>query len=670
MEDRSASHSGASSYLIDSFVIFVAVGLLVLPLFTISYTTNWASIESTFIADARFLLDHWPHPNWQPLWYGGTRWDYIYPPALRYGTAITSRLLGTETVVGYHAYTTTLYCLGIVGVYVLARVGGRSRRYAVVSAALAALVSPAYLFLPQIRHDAPWHEPQRLRVLVQWGEGPHMSAFALLGFALAASYRALEFRRTATLALAALLCAAVVAHNFYGATALAMFFPLLVWSLWVTHRSWPLLIRAGLIVILAYGLTAYWLVPSYLRVTADNLKLVASPGNTWSKVIGLFVLVAFGAASLKFAGRRPLRAWSVFLIGSLVVFSLVVLGHAWFGFRIVGEPVRLIPELDLVMILIGVLAIQHAFSMNLGRGMKTTIAVAITVFVLAGSAAYLRHAWHTTNTDLAYRDRVEYRIQEWVSQNSPGERNFVMGAVRFWYNTWEDLPQFGGGSEQGVLNQAIMPAMWEVRLGPDPRPSVLWLQCFGTALVTVSDVRSEDPYHDYPFAGKFDGVLPLRYDDSRGNRIYRVPRRFPELARVVRASAIDAALPPRGNNDVERLQIYAAALEKGPDTQPHLEWMGTDNARVHARYSPGEWLLMQMAYDPNWIAETESKRLRTRRDALGQMIVETFPGEYEIRLSFPTPLENRVGFGVTAAAAVICLALSGRDGFRRRSTSV
>ena len=51
------------------------------PYYTHKYTNQWPSIESTFISDARYLATHWPHPQWQPLWYTGTRFDYIYPPA-------------------------------------------------------------------------------------------------------------------------------------------------------------------------------------------------------------------------------------------------------------------------------------------------------------------------------------------------------------------------------------------------------------------------------------------------------------------------------------------------------------------------------------------------------------------------------------------------------------
>jgi hypothetical protein len=234
-----------------------------------------------------------------------------------------------------------------------------------------------------------------------------------------------------------------------------------------------------------------------------------------------------------------------------------------------------------------------------------------------------------------------------------------MGGIRFWYDVWADLPQFGGGSEQGMLNQAMVPGIWEIRLAPDPRASILWLQAFGTGLVTMSDPESEDPYQDYPFFKKFDGVLPVVYDNTKGNRIYQVPRRFPELARVVRSSAIEAAEPPRHNGDRERLQVYVDAVEQGPDIRPRMEWHGLEDIRVHARYSPGDSLLLQIAYDPNWIAEGQGKRLQIWRDALGQMVVRTPPGEYEVRFSFPLPGENRAGILITAISVAACIVLAG-----------
>jgi hypothetical protein len=103
--------------LLDTLLLLLIAIALVGPIFNISYLDQWASIESTFIADARILADHMPHPSWQPLWYCGTRFDYIYPPALRYGTAIISLIGHTSTARAYHLYVGLLYVFGLLSTY-------------------------------------------------------------------------------------------------------------------------------------------------------------------------------------------------------------------------------------------------------------------------------------------------------------------------------------------------------------------------------------------------------------------------------------------------------------------------------------------------------------------------------------------------------------------------
>ena len=299
--------------LLDFLLVFIYTAMLIRPYFKARYTDKWASIESTFIADARFLSEHWPHPQWQPLWYAGTRFDYIYPPALRYGTAVISKLTGFWPVKAYHFYVAFFYALGIAGVYLLMRVGSKSRPFAYLGAVATSLMSPIFLFLPRFREDAWMLEPQRLGVLVKYGEGPHMSALALIPIALAFAWLALEKRRPWAVALAALFSAGVAANNFYGAAALAVFYPILVWSLWITRQEKRIVVPAIAIPILAYGLTAFWLVPSYFKVTAENLKYVSEHGTTWSIWVAVVVAVAFAVSTDKFARAKPERAWAVFV---------------------------------------------------------------------------------------------------------------------------------------------------------------------------------------------------------------------------------------------------------------------------------------------------------------------------------------------------------------------
>ena len=278
--------------LIDSLIVFLLSGGFIYKLFAIEYSRNWGSIESTFIADSRMLAEQLPHPGWQPLWYCGTRFDYVYPPALRYSSALISKATGVSTARAYHLYTAILYAFGIVAVYWLVLAGARSRPMACLSAAAAALVSPAFALLPRYRLDSPFWVPQRLHVLTSYGEGPHISSLCVLGAALAASIMAFRSRRLAWVALAGLASALVVSNNFYGATALAILFPLLLWCEWSGSRENRLFLRATAIAALAWGFCAFWLTPSYLKMTAINLRWVAEPGKNSSRLVAaIFLLV-------------------------------------------------------------------------------------------------------------------------------------------------------------------------------------------------------------------------------------------------------------------------------------------------------------------------------------------------------------------------------------------
>ena len=115
-------------WVLDSILIFALSAFLIWPLFKMDYMENWSSIESTFISDGRMLRERTQHAEWQPNWYLGTRFDYVYPPALRYGTAMLSKWLHVSTARSYHLYTAALSCLGIVGIYWLVSVGSEGRQ--------------------------------------------------------------------------------------------------------------------------------------------------------------------------------------------------------------------------------------------------------------------------------------------------------------------------------------------------------------------------------------------------------------------------------------------------------------------------------------------------------------------------------------------------------------
>jgi hypothetical protein len=637
-------------------LLFLLASLFLAPYYKRKYTNQWPSIESTFISDARFLVAHGPHPRWQPLWYTGTRFDYIYPPALRYGTALLSKVFGWWTVKAYHFYTTFFYCVGIAGVYLLVRVAGRSRAAAWLCALATGLLSPSLLLFPNMRADAgPWHVPVRFNVLVHYGEGPHITALCLLPIALAFTWRALEARRPGSLALAAIFCAAAVSNNFYGATALAIFFPLLVWSFLVTRGSRGVLFPALAIPLLAYGLTAFWLSPSYLQITLHNLRYVAEKGNSRSAAVAAVTAVIFALVSYWFTRFRKNRTWALFVVGSLVFFGLDVAGNHFLNFRVIGEPRRLIPELDLVILLAAALLGEWLW-LRPGRGLK--IAVALVVLVSFASARhYVIHVREYIQPWPDYQSRVEYRVADWLWKNAPHSRTFTSGTVRFWFDTWHDLAEMGGGSEQGLLNPVVYESSWEVVMGSDPELVRLWLQAAGVDVMYTSGPNSDEQYKDIQNHERF-AQWPLLWEDAQGDQLRSTQRRFAPLVRVVDTATLNGLPPLRDQLDIEHLRPYVNAIENGPDSPATLDWPSTDAMVVHAKIASGQSLLIQETWDSAWQAWADGQRLPIRKDELNFMVIDPPPGDRTVRLEFTMPFENRVGWGLTGLTIIVLGALA------------
>ena len=642
---------------IELLLIFLFAAALIEPLFFAGYLNLWGSIESTFIADARFLIEHWPHPQWQPLWYAGTRFDYVYPPALRYGTATLAMLFGVEPVRAYHLYTAIFYSIGIAGVYALVWAGTRSRRSAWLVAVSAMLVSPSFLFMRDLRHDSPWHAPQRLHVLVAYGEGPHMTAFALLPIALAFAWLSFERRRGIYVALASILCAAVVSNNFYGATALAMFYALLVFSFVVTRGVRSIAAQAVVIPIATYGLTAFWLVPSYIRLTTENMRYVADPArNSWSLPVAIGVAAGFALASWILARNRPERTWGVFVAGAVTFFTLDVAGNYFFHFVVTGVPLRWVPELDLVLI-VGVVVVLRVLWRR-SSVLARVAPVLIAAVMLFSAKGYVRHAWRIFEPFPDPRSRVEYRVSDWLARNLPDARVKASGSVRFWLDAWHDIPQLGGGSDQGLINGVTIRSSYQIDYVPQPEESILWMQCLGVDAVYVAQPQSEEVYKELRHFEKFARVLPVLFDDGQGNVIYKVPRRYAVRARVVESARLDAVDALPNDVDADHLRAYFDVIERGPDSVVSMTREGLEAIRLRAHLDPGQSIVVQETYDPAWHAWSAGKPLPIHKDMLGFVAIEAPPGDQEIDLRFVRPLGNRVGEIVSLMTLLLLIALA------------
>lgn len=648
----------------DSLLIFLVTAALIWPLFRIEYLNQWSSIESIFIADARFLADNWPHAQWQPNWYCGNRFDNIYPPGLRYATAGLSLLLGVSTARAYHIYIAFLYCLGIAGVYVLARVGGASPFWSRAAALATTLTSPIFFFHTQFRTDYGYsmYLPVRLGALVFYGEGPHMGALALIPFALAAAWFGLRRGRLAALGLTGLLLALITANNFYGSTAMVIFFPILVWVIWLEQQDHRIWLRAAAMGLLAYGLIACWFTPSFAAYTLRNMKLVSRPPTSWSYWAAAAVILAFAAVTWKWARGGRVKTWTLFLAGSFLFWTMQVLGHYYLEFRVMGEPERHIPEFDMVFILAACGILQWAWNRHWAGK-----AVAIAALGAAGwfVSGFARHSWQFFQEDTEPYKRIEYRLTTWMKQNMPDARALATGSNRFWYNAWYDLPQMGGGSEQGLMNMNTNFAYIYITAGYDRKLSLAWAQSMGVDAFIVHDKTSQEIYHDWEKPHEWQGVLKPVYDDGEGNWIYEVPRRFKDRARVVDRASIEA-LPDTGAEPAgDTVLAYANAVEQGPDVHPRVLRPATDRIRIRTAISPGQLLLVQETYDPAWKAFANGRPVPVKKDLMDFMLIDPGPGQHEISLQFELPFEMLAGRIVTVLSIGVLIALLLGNRWRR-----
>ncbi len=373
---------------------------------------------------------------------------------------------------------------------------------------------------------------------------------------------------------------------------------------------------------LAYGLSAFWLTPSYIRITWNNLQWVATPGDKNSRLVMLAAVLIFCDASWRWANRRPGRIWPAFVCGSALIFTAYVAGFFYNGIRSLGEPGRLAPEQDLVLLLLLVLVIHALWSTR--RLRMEAVALGIVMFLPA--VKYLRHAYSPFPRAANWEDQYERRITRWVYENLPGERVMPSGTIRFWYDAWFDNAEPVGGSDQGILNQLLPSFSYQIAENPDRDVCVLWLRALGTSAVIVPDKTSYEWYHDYAKPEKFRG-LPVLFDDQHGTVIYRIPRIYPGLGRVVDRTALAATRVMRDADDLDPLKQYVSLVEAPQQAETTVAWWGLDAFQIKASVADGQTVLPQETYDPAWHAYENGKPLPVRRDqVMGFYVDRRRPG--------------------------------------------
>src|SRR5438477_2072771 len=154
------------------------------------------SIEAAYVSISRYMIENWRDLSWFPLWYGGIPFQNTYPPLLHAIVACVAVWLRMSPALAHHAVTAFFYCLGPMALYALAVRLTRSRWYGFWAGLLYSIISPSAFLIGNVRTDlGGFLGLRRFHVLVLYGEGPHVTALALLPMTLWCLDLALDKRR-------------------------------------------------------------------------------------------------------------------------------------------------------------------------------------------------------------------------------------------------------------------------------------------------------------------------------------------------------------------------------------------------------------------------------------------------------------------------------------------
>jgi len=609
---REVSRTAAAALAL--FSINVA---LVWRLFRIPYTQYMGSIEAAYIGLARYIVAHFPHLSWFPLWYEGIPYPDTYPPLLHFTVAGVAAAAGISPALAYHCVIAVVYALGPVTVFWAAWRLGAGRVPAWLAALGYSLVSPSCFLVHEIRADSGgWFGPRRLTTLLPYGEGPHLTALMFLPLAIALLHLALTKRRPVYYVLAGLALAATVLSNWIGAFALALGAAAYLCAGFAPRplRQW---IAAAGIACYAYLIALPFVAPSIVATISANAPLVGGRFETGPAHLGVVALFAAVFVALAWAMRRT-RLPAAARFGTLFLFCMefIALAGYWFRFSLLPQPQRYHLEMDLAFWLAVALIAAPVFQ----RLPLRTVAIACGVVALAAAPIWIRqiHRARVMEQPIEIRSTAEYRVARWLGDHMPGRRVFAPGTIGFWMNAFVDTPMMTGGFDNGMRNVFMQDIIFQEYAGDKLDVGLGWLKAYGVDAIVGGDAVSREIYHPYAHPDKLHALPVLWRDDTEV--IYAVPRGSSSLAHAVRAADLPAAHPVAYISD--SIRGYLAALDDPALPPADFRWTGTDAARVSANLRPEHLLSVQMTFDKGWHASVDGVPRRIWGDNLGQIVVE------------------------------------------------
>lgn len=618
-------------------------------LFGTEYAPFMSSIEGAYVGISRWLASgNWSHPGWFPLWYGGIPAENTYPPFLHYLVAFASMATGMSIVRAHHVVTAAFYCLGPVTLFWLVWRLTQSHWKALAAGWIYSLVSLSAFLIRSVRLNiGALRGAGKIHGLIVDGEGPHVTSITLLFVALAAMHAALESEIGWRTVLAVLATAAVALTNWLGAMSLVCG----VLALAIA-RSNPRAGRIMLIGLPAYAIAMPWIPPLDIAAVKRNSQLVGGfpMGHAQALYLAAWLAAAFGIG-ITLRKKTALTEGNRFAVVFLFLMAVPPLEYGWLGIYPLPQPDRYRLEMDAALAIVAgiVLGSEHLASRH--KWARTGVIAALACLAVVQAPRWKKQvdrylpAFDETKS-------VEREQALWLGSHYPGQRVFVTGSTRFWFNAFADNPQLGGGFDQGRSNPAIADVTFAIPYlkgnGPD---TMALLKAFGVRAIAVGGEGSRDAYRDYQDPGKFVGAAPEVWRDG-GDAIYEIPGAG-LVAHVVSRQDLVTTNPL----DWRAITRFAAALDRADagGGKVQMNWSGPNRAAIQAELKRPEVVSLQVSWDPGWHASMNGMNLAIGRDALGFMVLE--PGcdkRCAIDLVYDGGMQGRLAELLCAAGVGVC----------------
>jgi hypothetical protein len=623
-------------------------------LFRTEYTPFRDSIEGSYMGLARWLKVNWAHPGWFPLWYGGIPVENAYPPLLHHLVALFSFATGMTVAHSVHAVTAAFYCLGPVALFWLVLRLTQSQWKAFAAGWLYSLISPAGFLLPWIRDGITVWSPVRLFALLKHDEAVNIAAIALLLAALTAIHAALDYPLGWRTVVAVLASASVALTNWLGAVALICGALALLIARKREEHGRPAFGHLVLIGLLAWAVAAPWIPPSDIETVERNARSGLS--GLFPMGLAQYLYLAAWLAGAIAIGLLLKKKTSVteggrFALVLLFLMAVPPLAFEYFRIYPMPQPRRYALEMDAACAMAAGIALgsRRLGSKRMWSRVLTGVALASLAIVLVPRSRREVRGW-LPRFDIA--KTVEYEQAVYMNAHYPGERVFVDGSTRYWFNAFADNPQLGGGIDQGRSNAAIGPITYAIPYTRGDGPAtVALLKACGVRAIAVGGAHTRDVYRDYRDPAKFAGIVPEVWRDG-DDVIYEIPGSG-SLAHVVGKDALVTTNPL----DYPAITRYAAAVDADPETR--MVWSGPNRARVEASLARPQVLSVQISYDPGWRATANGAAIGTQKDALGFFALEPdCHGSCTVDLTYDGGMQRRAMdflcvFGFAACAWIL-----------------